>query len=259
MTSELAGFLRANELGWDPRYSHSPGYVEMSPELGRAVMATLAFACAEDEGLTLVTEFPDTFGRVIHQTKESVFDVCLKADSRWQEQSGDRMFELLVYQRCDPTKLTPERIQALNLESEARASFKKELEEAARSLPRVMVDRDRRDERLHDTINDIFRKWEKDRANLSNYVRALFGEGVLEQPEKLIEKIAETALGDPAKGAIVGGLTTSSLIGASAGFAVGLAIHTARSFFQTRKTEKESPFRYLTLLQKDGVGFVISK
>jgi hypothetical protein len=49
MTGELSSFLVESELAWSPRRSHGAGYVEMSPQLGNAVMATLAFACAEDE------------------------------------------------------------------------------------------------------------------------------------------------------------------------------------------------------------------
>ena len=196
MTSELSDMLRNAGLAWNPPRAHSGGYVEMSPELGNAVMATLAFACAEDEGLTLVTEFPELFGRLIHQPKDRIFEACLGNESEPTQGEPTQvpktnLAEFVVYQRCDPRKLTPERIQALNKEWEALAAFKDALDSAAQSLPKIMLDQDRRKERLNDLINDIFKKWRRDRLNLSSYARELFGYDALDQPEKLLEKVAE--------------------------------------------------------------------
>ncbi|MDX8518727.1 hypothetical protein [Mesorhizobium dulcispinae] len=247
---ELSEMLRAENLAWMPTNPHSHGYVEMSPELGRAVMATLAFACAEDEGLTLVTEFPEIFGRLIHQPKESIFDACLSGGQEALKSGANDLAELIVYQRCDVTKLTPERIQALNKEWDALAAFKSALEDAAQSLPQLMLDKTRREERLRDLAASILQKWKNDRANLSTYARSIFGGDFLDQPEKLIEKVADTAFV---------GVSAMSLAGAAVGSAIGIAFHAAKSVVKVRKVERESPFRYLTLLEKNGVGFVVTK
>jgi hypothetical protein len=259
MTGRLSDMLREAGLAWTPRDPHSTNYVEMSPELGNAVMATLAFACAEDEGLKLVTEFPELFGRLIHQPKDKIFEACLAKGGEPTQTGGADIAEFVVYQRCDPAKLTPERIQALNREWEALAAFKDALESAAQSLPTVMLDENRRRDRLNDIINDIFRKWKRDRANLSSYARELFGEGVLSQPEKLLEKVAESALGPTVVGALVGDLTETKVMGAAVGFAIGVFFHAAKSVSKVNKTQRQSPLRYLTLLEKSGVGFVVSR
>jgi hypothetical protein len=77
LLESLQYFLRTNNLAWEPENPHGHGYVEMHPRLGEAVMATLAFACAENEGLQLVTEFPGIYGRTIRLPKKNLLTSCL--------------------------------------------------------------------------------------------------------------------------------------------------------------------------------------
>ena len=104
----------------------------------------------------------------------------------------------------------------------------------------------------------MFRRWERDKANLSSFARELFGEGALEQPQKLMEKVAEKALGPEAAGAIVGGLSGQTMIAAGAGFAIGLVFRAGSSALKVRKQSRESSFRYLTMMEREGVSFLLS-
>jgi hypothetical protein len=94
---------------------------------------------------------------------------------------------------------------------------------------------------MHDAVNSLFSQWERDRANLSSFVRELFGEGSLSEPAKLVGKVAEKAAGESVAGALVGGVTTHSLLGAGAGCAVGLMFHAIRSYQNVRRKEKVAP------------------
>jgi hypothetical protein len=79
---ELGQFIRGHNLAWRPDDPHGHGYIETHPRLGEAVMATLAFACAENEGLQLVTEFPGLYERTIRLPKENLLDSCLSSAPR---------------------------------------------------------------------------------------------------------------------------------------------------------------------------------
>jgi len=260
---ELGHFLVRERLAWTPAipdddgyYSHGSEYIEMHRRLGEAVMATLAFACAENEGLEVVTEFPGIHGNILERP-DDVFEACLSEKQPADADRAEQATQFLVYRRCDPTKLTAKRLQALNKEWEALSNFREAIEAAAMRIPKKIVDPKILEERLNDVANDVFKKWKSDQANLSNYVRELFGEGSLSEPEKLLQKLAEKAAGPTVAGALTGELTVGALTGAAAGFAIGLMSHGIATFGKIRKTARNSPVRYLTMLEKNGVGFTV--
>jgi hypothetical protein len=259
---ELTHFLEQEGLAWRPSEADADGpeYIEFHPRLGEAVMSTLAFACARNEGLQIVTEFPNLHGKVIGQTEESVYEACLNDLSPRSEDVGEDAVQFLVYRRCDPSKLTAERLAALSNEWEALGKFREALQTAATRVPKHIGDTNIREKYLNDVVNDVCRKWEADRANLSNFASAIFGEEAIAQPGKLLEKLAEKAFGPAAAGGtagIIGGLTLGGLVGAAAGFAVGLVTYASTTWARLKQKEKESPFRYLTLLEESGVGFAV--
>jgi hypothetical protein len=105
---------------------------------------------------------------------------------------------------------------------------------------------------------DIVNNWQHDRANMSSFWREFFGEGLIDTGAKF--------LGDAVKGANIGttaSLTgmigasalTAGLVSAGAGLVIGVAAHTAKSATHVRKRAVESPYRYLTTIEKAGVVF----
>jgi hypothetical protein len=264
MNDELTNFLVNEHLAWEPNsnFSDGPLYLEMHPRLGEAVMATLAFACAENEGLQIVTEFPKIYGKVIGQRKERILSACLQGPPASGMTSSQHVAEFLVYRRCDVSKLTPQRIAALRAEGDALADFRSRLEELVTTLPPTIYSEKALEERLNDLLNDIFRKWQNDQANFSSYARQLFGKGALKEPNKLIQKLIETAVA-PAAGAVtgahIGSLTIGIASGALAGFAVALIFWASNAWIDIKNTEQKSPFRYLTTLADNGVAFRLSQ
>ena len=114
--------------------------------------------------------------------------------------------------------------------------------------------------RLNELTDDIFKKWQADQANLSSYVRELFGEGSLDEPAKLIQKLTEAAATpSTVAGAYLGGLTIGVAAGAAAGFAVAVVFRAIKAWGAVKRKEKESPFRYLTTLADNGVVFSLSQ
>jgi len=258
MVDDLRQFLIHEELAWFPNDPHGADYVEMEPALGEAVMATIAYACAADEGLELVTEFPRLFSRTINQPRDRILDACLGDLPEPDHSPREEFAEFVIHQCCDASKLTPERIQALSQEWDAIADFKDALQTAAQSLPEIMNSEAARMERLRDAANDILKNWERDKANLSHFARGLFGEGFFDPEQKALEKLADVAFGPESAGAAAGGMAGHSLLGVAAGLAIGVVFRVGRSFVAVKQRERTSPFRYLTALQKDGVGVAVS-
>ena len=271
---ELAEYLLRHGLAWYPREgrAHGPSYIEMHPLLGEAVMATLAMACAENEGLQVVTEFPRLHGKLLGVPRGEILNAAFRPTTGSGPTSSRQIAEFLVYRRCNVDALTPERIAALKSERDALAAFRSKLEDLAATLPPTMHDETRLEERLDDLLNDMFQEWRRDQANLSAYSRQLFGEGVLSEPQKLVQKLVEdvikpgggpTALGAAGGAAAVhhsiGGLTLGTAAGAAAGFAVAVVFRAVGAWSDTKKAAAESPYRYLTTLQEQGVSFSLTR
>ncbi len=273
MLHPLIEFLLDEGLAWRPRerYSHGPDYVEMNPQLGEAIMATLAVACAENEGLHVVTEFPKLHGNLIGVPRDEILKQCLGNSENPGGTSAQQIAEFLVYRRCDVTALTAERIAALKSERDALAAFRAKLEELSETLPPTICSEVTLKERLDDLLNDIFREWQRDQVNLSNYSRRLFGEGVLDEPGKLAQKLVEKAFESKEAqavgaasaagvlGAHIGGLTISAATAAASGFVVALVFRAIGVWGETKKAARESPFRYLTALEEHGVSFSLAR
>jgi hypothetical protein len=225
-------------------------------------MATLAFACAGGEGLKLVTEFPSIYGRTIRLPKDKILEGCLTTSPATASSETSDVAEFIVYQRCNPTKLEPERLQALNREWEPIARFREAVEEMASAIPPGIRNERVMKSYLNDAANRVFKQWTHDQRNLSSYVREIFDEGILSEPSKALVKVAEKFFGGPerafASGGIAGTMLAHDAIGAAAGCAVGLVFHAAGSYWRASRKEKDSPFHYLTMLQDEGVGFVVS-
>jgi hypothetical protein len=244
----------------------------MNPRLGEAIMATLAQACAENEGLKVVTEFPKLHGKLIGVSRDAILEACLNETEPSGQTSAQPIAEFLVYRRCDVSELTAEKIAALKAERDALADFRNKIETFAATLPETIHSEKTLQERLDDTLDDIFKKWQSDQANLSNYARGLFGEGALKEPQRLIEKLFELALKPENRdttgamtglggltGAHIGGLSIGSATGAFAGFAVAVVFHAVGTWFELKRAAEKSPFRYLTKLEDQGVVFSVTR
>lgn len=258
MLPDLAQYLRRMGLAWNPGewYSDGPLYLEMNPRLGEAVMATLAYACAENEGLQVVTEFPKLHGRLLGVPRAAIIDACFGSGEGAGGTSGQQIGEFLVHRRCDVSELTTERLYALKQERDALAEFRKQLELVARDkLPPLIYDQRKLQQCLDDEVSRILKTWQEDKRNLSNYARRLFGEGVLDEPIKAIGKVIQDSLSAEGAALVAGGTVLHAAAGASIGFAIAFVVRAVRTWNETKAAAKHSPYRYLTSLEKQGVSF----
>jgi hypothetical protein len=173
---------------------------------------------------------------------------------------GEDLLELIVFQSCDIEKLTPERLAQLNEDREAISALRGALNDIAASIPQ-MRNRTKLKERLQAATNDALNRWRNDQVNMSQFSRELFSVEGLKPTADFMKKVSERMLestSTPISGAIVGGLTTGTLLGAAAGLAIGVIIsHGLSSLQRVRERAKNSPFRYLTQIEKSGVVFAV--
>ncbi|ATC33022.1 hypothetical protein CA606_12180 [Caulobacter vibrioides] len=247
---ELRQFLELRGLAREPRRPHSRGYVEVHPELGRAIMTTLALACAANEGLEVITEFPDMHGRVLSARPDMTFEDLINPPPPAGDVNARTLGEFLVYQRCNVDGLDAAKLVEIAGERAAFAKFRTALQVAASQLPKVIHDPRVLEEQLNDTVNDIFADWQADKANFGKIAKAVFDVGALAEPAAALKKIAERAFGP-----IATGITANYLGGIGTGLVVGVAVHVIGTYGTTKKAEQDSPWKYLSYLDRMGVGF----
>jgi hypothetical protein len=264
LMEELVEFLDEEKLAWTPKVkADGPDYLEMHPRLGEAVMATLAMACADNEGLQVVTEFPKLHGKLLGTPPEKILTACLDGIKPTGATSGQQIAEFLVYRRCNVDKLSAENIVALKDERAALADFRSKLETLAKSLPPTIQSQKVLDEKLEDTLNDMFKEWEKTQGNLGNTAQKFFGDGFSSEFKKVAEKFTDAILkpetavatATAAGGTLIGGIPGHVLTSVGAGFAIGVVFRAVESWGKEREEAKTSPLRYLTRLQEQGVSF----
>ena len=88
---------------------------------------------------------------------------------------------------------------------------------------------------------------------MDNFWKEFFGLGLAESGKKAAEKILEATMTGST------GLVFASMLGSVPGLAVGVAFHAASTNFKLARKEAQSPFRYLSLLEKEGVSFEYGK
>lgn len=264
---EFMEWLIDQKLAWIPEDPEFLGYVEVHPTLGSAIMSTLAIACAQDEGLEIVADPSE--GRLhrclVEQRVEGVYDDLLKgeaaAGSKPVEPSGEGLLEVIVFQYADVSRVTPSALAELNKEWEALGALRAALQELAGYVP-AAANPDRLKEYLRDKAADALRKWESDKANMKSFKRAFLGDGAFKPGEEFMKKITEKTLSTEgvtiAAPALVGGLTTGSFLIAGLGLGIGLIFHALSSWRKAELAEKNSPYRYLTMMEKAGVVFTLS-
>lgn len=268
---ELVEYLRLKNLAWSApeEMSDGPDYLEMNPRLGEAIMASLANACADNEGLQVITEFPDIHGRLLGVPRGGLLQASLQDKEFAPSGTSERQIaEFLVFRRCGSVQaLTVDDIAALQEERAALASFRAKLEDLAATIPANIRSEAALTKRLEYALDEMFDAWRSDQAK-SKVLSKFFGDGVLAEPERMIRNLAEAVFKPETAAAAAAGVTSgggSHMLGldsglaTAAGFAVAIFFRTASSAVRAREAARNSPYRYLSVLEKKGVVFSFSR
>jgi hypothetical protein len=264
--SPLRGVLLETGLAWEPDdpeyYDRDHRYIEMHPRVGQVVMATIAVACAQHEGLDIVG---DARSGELHQVLlekdlDSIYDAWLgnSMPEPPSPASEEDVFEFLIATTADVSQLTPDSLNALD--REPLNALLDAIKREAKEIP-AMDPGSQRDKHFEDAASQILSDWRADRQNLSPSWRTFFGAGRSEAAS-FFKKAADGAM-TGAGGVVVADATYQAALGkfeqgmfaAGAGLIIGLATKGIRSHRTLREQAARSPYRYLTVLEQSGVTF----
>lgn len=262
-SANLEWFLRSNDLAWSPDNPEHADYSELHPDLGQAVMGTIAMACAEDAGLHIVgVESPrgkdvsselnstlvanDRAGPYKHFVRKQLRPAVLQP-------SADELFHFLVHFNCDVSELDADALVALQDEREPLREMKRRVQALASTIP-AMKDSRSRHEAFQQGADEIVKAWKGDRLNLSRYAREAlaldaFGGGAHQFLSVMQDKLIPLGAGS----------ISATAFSATAGLTIGLLTHLGTSYTKLKKAEANSPLRYMTLAESRGVAFSISR
>jgi len=255
----LLQFLERNGLAWRLRYEQDPDLdvVGLHPRLGEAIMMILAISAAKSDGLEVVTD-----NIHIHRTlAERDLNGAVR---HWIGDGGrdevapprvGRKLALAVFEHITTGELTVDNLAALSKNWEARGEFLAKLREVADGIPE-MTDEGELRTYVNDRVSDILKEWRRNKGGAGSFMRRLFpevGESFADTAKNVIEKLA-----DPAAGGLTGLVAGGSLLSAAAGFAVGVVTQAIKAGAATILDRRTSPYRYLSLVERAGLGYSIA-
>jgi hypothetical protein len=169
------------------------------------------------------------------------------------------MFEFLIATTADLSRVTPQALIALDREplNALLDAIKKETREIPAMDPGPL-----RDERFTDVTSKILSDWRADRRNLSTSWRTFFGGGLSSEAESFFKKGVDGATSAIGAGVVgdatyhaISGQFEEALFAAAGSLIVGLATRAIGARRRRRDDQARSPYRYLTLLEQNGVVF----
>lgn len=169
---ELRDVLLGNSLAWPSPTDN--GCFLLHSKLGKAVMATIAVAIANENGLDIVTDDESAYRAVFTQNQEDVFDELVGAlrsrSSSPSQELTDELAEVFIQTYFDVSKLSIEQIVELQGNGLDLMRFKKEIAHVARSIPDIRNPTER-EGRLRLAAERIKHEWEEYRHSLPQNVR----------------------------------------------------------------------------------------
>lgn len=264
---ELQNALSDYCVAWAPteweQYDAYHEYVQMHPRLGQAVMSTLAVAAATGDGMDIVgdSRSGDLHTCLLEKKQSDVYDAWVHPEKQINgphESQAEEVFEYMIGVYCDLTDVTPQSLRSLNEDREPLRKLLNRLKELAADIP-AMDPGSRRDECFKDVASQVIEEWRSDRRSISGYWRRFFGVELVEPGQAFFEKLSEkmfagsdAAIGGAAATIAQGGLS-GLIAGAGAGLMIGILSHGVKTYFRTAEIERDSPYRYLTIMEKAGV------
>jgi hypothetical protein len=197
----------------------------------------------------------------VFEVPRDVYDAWLKpkfAIGEPPKPNARELFEFLVFFTCDPRTLDAEALAEMGSNREPINRLMDALAERA-SLMDAMDPGPQRAQQFKDEASKILEAWQVDRANMSDFWRKFFGFGLLETGLKSLEKVISKALeAAPVAttgiaSALAGLALQGPLLAAGAGLGIGLFTHAAKTYTDIVNRAKDSPYRYLTLMEEAGV------
>lgn len=246
----LLDFLRVRGLAWPARAistSNPDEWFALHPRLGEVVMSLVAMAIAHERQLDIVTN-SGRVHRALAQMDEaslvnSLFGVARpQISGRPSQGDGSDMAEelcqVVMLTAFDLSKLTAEKISALQKDGMDLRRFKNEILKIAKAIPDIQ-DPVERNKRLTEAALQVASEWARYRRSLPRFaIDALKSASSWKPPELLTSVLA--------------GATSSVTLTAGAGLVIGLGVYAGLGVWREYKEQSSSPYQYLTRIQEAG-------
>jgi hypothetical protein len=273
LSYELKNSLRDSQLAFDPEvpepYDGNSEYIEVHPRVGEAVMSTIAVACAQNDGLDIIGDgrSGELHSCLLEKRLDEVYESWLDPNRHLDappKATGEELMEFILGVPGDLSVLTAEKLHELAEEREPIDDLIGALRTHAAQIP-AMAPGTNREDRFKQVATEVMEKWEGDRRNLRGFAKEFFGIESNKLMTDFLSKSADKSLTGLATGATAtaatgaagagwfGSLVAGGLIGAGAGLVIGLIAHAGTTYYRISQREKNSPYRFLTVLEKEGV------
>lgn len=193
---------------------------------------------ADAFGLDIVTDSTNVHDIVAAHSAADVFDALLNSRTAPQppttQDSVDDLAQIVMTTAFDVSRLTPRQIADLVADGHDLRRFKNALVPIVASLPR-MTDDGERQRRLEAAANEVLAEWSRYRKSL---------------PQFALDAIVEVTDLKWPEFATAGLLLSPHTWWAGAGLGIGLLTHKGAKVFQKFREKTNSPYRYLSNIQK---------
>jgi hypothetical protein len=230
------------KLAWEDE----PGWFSLHPRLGRAVMATIAIAVANDRGFDIVTSDNMVHRSVCTQRQADVFDELTGFLRHEPAQASQELVNELacVFMTTyfDVSKLSIEQIVELQSDGKDLRRFKDAILPIAQRIPDISDLRERK-RRLKESAAEINNEWKKYKKSLPRFA----AEAIFDATEAKLPAAVSAALG----------AVTYLPLGVAAGIAVGFSSYAGWRMWQKYKKSTDSPYQFLNRVHRNGATLLV--
>lgn len=229
------------KLAWEDE----PEWFSLHPRLGRAVMATIAIAVANDRGFDIVTNDNLVHRSVCTQRQADVFDELTETLSyepaQVQQGMVDELSAVFMTTFFNVSKLSIRQIIELQRNKMDLRRFKDAILPIAQRIPDIS-DPIERQRRLKNSAAEINNEWKKYKRSLPRFaVEAIFDAREIKIPAAVSAFLAMSSLP----------------IGVGEGIAVGLTSFVGLQVWQKYQKNIDSPYKYLSRIHRAGATLLV--
>ncbi|HEX7317760.1 MAG TPA: hypothetical protein VF297_27910 [Pyrinomonadaceae bacterium] len=245
---ELLDYFAEENLAWPSRRANDPygDWYGVHPDLGKAVMSTLALAIADGYGLDIVTNDREVHHTAVTRDDDQIFDelVGREAGPAHAGVGGvDTLAELVITTTFDLSALDAERIAEIQKDGNGLQRFKNSLLPIVQGIPR-MTDEQALLERYEQEAERVRKEWRE-------YEKSLRWYGL-----KAIADVSEIKFPE-----VAAGIAAFAPLGIGAGLAaavgLGLMVYGGVKVMRERRENVNKPLQYLSRIQDAGATLVL--
>lgn len=156
----LVQTLLDRKLAWKVDPLRGEEWLAVHPDLGQVIMSTLAIACAEFDGLSIVTPSPKAHAITTSLRDQLVLEELLGIVPRiTSDNEGDLIQVVMRSVLNDPSKLTIQEIAGLLANKEDLVSLRCALEGVASRIP-PMENPERRSQLVREAAVEVLDEWQ---------------------------------------------------------------------------------------------------